>query len=72
MHRVLPVLDAHPPPEDRMAVVGDVARSVDVVDGRAAILVNQNSVVDPDAALVKEVDDRLNADTNDGEIALEV
>ena len=54
-----------------MDVVCDVAGSVDAFDRRTAVLVDQNPVVDPDAAFGKEIDNRFNADTDDSEIALE-
>ncbi len=52
-------------------MVRDVAGGIDTIHRRPAGLVHQNPVVDPDAAFGQEVDDRLNSDADDSEIALE-
>ena len=71
LHRVLPVLDAHPLPKDRVIVVGHVAGGVDVLDVRSAVLVHEDPVAGLHAAASDEVHDRFDSHPDNGEITID-
>src|SRR5688500_15382805 len=53
-----------------MVVVGDVASGVDAIDIRAAVLVHDDAVIEPNTAAREIVNDRFNPDARHDEIAL--
>jgi hypothetical protein len=67
---VLPVLHSHLPIKDRMVVIRDITCSIDTADVGAAVLVNDNPVVEVNAAIAQHVHHWLDADPHDDEIAL--
>jgi hypothetical protein len=71
LDRVLPMLHANTPLEHRVIVIGDVARGKDPLDARAAVLIDDDAVVDGNAAAVEKVHGWLDANPGNDEIAFQ-
>src|SRR5688500_17079193 len=69
--RVLPMLHSDSPIEYRVIMIRDVAGGVNIIDARLAVLVDHYAILDPDPAAFEQVDDRLDADPDDSEIAFD-
>src|SRR5688500_5207721 len=63
------MLDSDVTAEHRVKVIGDVAGGVDTVDACGTVLIDDDTVVDPDPSAVQQVDDRLDTNADYGEIA---
>ena len=71
LHRILPVLDAHPSLKDGMEVIGDVACRVDARRGRPTEFVHDDPVVHLYPGFRGKVCHWLNADAHNGEITID-
>ena len=65
------MLDANTPLEDRVIVIRDVTCGKDPLDIRAAVLIDDDAVVDGNAAAIEEVHDWFDADACNDEIAFQ-
>ena len=68
---VRPVLDPAPAPEERVEEVGHVAGGVDAGRARLEALVDDDAVVDSEAAAGEKVRVRDDADADDGHVGLD-
>ena len=65
------MLDSPPALKERIEEVGDVSGRVDVRDVRLEPLVDDDAVLERDAAVLEEVGDRRDADADDGEVGFD-